>query len=82
MASKRNTIYSVHWKGGTTYAIIKYDELGEAGMYTITASQCDCPAGQNQRDCRHKEMVFLFKEAGQIMNPDARYNYDKKEWIL
>jgi hypothetical protein len=69
---------------GDEYAVIKYDQLGvEGGIYHVVCStlgdMCDCPAGQRET-CRHREMVYIFKDAGMMDRETARYNYDTKQW--
>jgi hypothetical protein len=70
---------------GDVYAVLKYDPHGvEYGVYNVTCSMlgdwCECKAMMN-RSCRHRDMVYIFKEAGQIDKDNLRYDFDKKEWI-
>jgi hypothetical protein len=70
---------------GDVFAVIKYDAMGgEAGAYNVITStigdRCDCPAGQKQT-CRHREMVYIFKEQGELDSQTARYSYDTQAWV-
>jgi hypothetical protein len=69
---------------GDEYAVIKYDSLGiEADIYHVVCStlgdMCTCPASQRPT-CRHREMVYIFKDTGMMDRETARYNYDTKQW--
>lgn len=70
---------------GDEYAVIKYDDLGaETGVYHVVMStlgdMCDCPASQRPT-CRHREMVYIFKDQGMMDKEDVRYSYDAHQWV-
>ena len=71
------------------YRVAKYRKtsasLGiEESSYTVSRNAlanymfCDCFAG-NKGTCRHREMVCIFEDAGEI-NTGRQYDYDKKKW--
>jgi hypothetical protein len=66
---------------GNVFGVTKFDKLGaEEIVHFVTQStfgdECTCKAA-HRADCRHRQMVYIFKAANRL-NTEWRYNYDEK----
>ena len=71
---------------GAGYLVRKVDEdCNSSGQpYEIKADRerlhCSCYAGLAGKDCRHLQMLRLFKACGNI-GAGIPFNFDRREWM-
>lgn len=64
------------------FSITKFDEdLNHESTYLVSKHSCNCPAGENDKRCRHQKMLPQFI-AGKTIRTDTSwyYDFDNDQW--